>query len=540
MNMLFGGFLAVPVFGVLLIFVSKTSRQALMIMLATALCGALLSGVLAAQVAQAGVIEVAGGLFRADHFSAWHMIILAIVVFLPSSVYAYTYFEGGKGIDLGYAKRFGMLWLGAFAAMSTALLSGNIGIMWVAIEASTLFTAFLIFRQGNAASLEAMWKYIIMCSVGVAFAFIGTLLMAAAGQQAGLEGGDSLLLQKIYLVRGALKPSLALTAFIFILVGYGTKAGLAPMHNWLPDAHSQAPGPVSAMFSGFLLNAALYCILRFLPLFSPSDGGASVLQGGKAGSMLVGAALASSKAQIILMGFALLSLVISSAFIFFQKDAKRMLAYCSVEHMGIIAFAYALGPVGTIAGLFHTLNHSFAKTAGFFSAGSLGKKLHTNELARFSGASKRYPLYAIGFAVSLLALIGVAPFSVFMSEFMLVSSTVAARRFVPLAIFLAATSIVFLVMLKHAIAILWKSPPDQAQAYTPGCAPGGTFSGAPAIAPHKNANPTEFSAPSGVPPISEYLVIGLPLAFLLVLGLWMPHGLSDFLTKALDSLWSMK
>ena len=538
--MLFGGFLAVPVFGVLLILVSKSSRQALMIMLATALCGALLSGVLAAQVAQAGVIEVAGGLFRADHFSAWHMIILAIVVFLPSSVYAYTYFEGGKGIDLGYAKRFGMLWLGAFAAMSTALLSGNIGIMWVAIEASTLFTAFLIFRQGNAASLEAMWKYIIMCSVGVAFAFIGTLLMAAAGQQAGLEGGDSLLLQKIYLVRGALKPSLALTAFIFILVGYGTKAGLAPMHNWLPDAHSQAPGPVSAMFSGFLLNAALYCILRFLPLFSPSDGGASVLQGGEAGSRLAGAALASSKAQIILMGFALLSLVISSAFIFFQKDAKRMLAYCSVEHMGIIAFAYALGPVGTIAGLFHTLNHSFAKTAGFFSAGSLGKKLHTNELAGFSGASKRYPMYAIGFAVSLLALIGVAPFSVFMSEFMLVSSTVAARRFVPLAIFLAATSIVFLVMLKHAIAILWKSPPDQAQAYTPGCAPGGTFSGAPAIAPHKNANPTEFSAPSGVPPISEYLVIGLPLAFLLVLGLWMPHGLSDFLTKALDSLWSMK
>lgn len=524
MNMLFGGFLLVPVLGVLLILISKSSRQALIIMLAAAFGGALLSGILTAQVAQTGVIEVAGGLFRVDHFSAWHMVILAIIVFLPSSIYAYTYFEGGKGIDLGYAKRFGMLWLGAFAAMSTALLSGNIGIMWVAIEASTLFTAFLIFRQGNAASLEAMWKYIIMCSVGVAFAFIGTLLMAAAGQQAGLEGSDSLLLQKIYLVRGALKPSLALTAFIFILVGYGTKAGLAPMHNWLPDAHSQAPGPVSAMFSGFLLNAALYCILRFLPLFSPSDKGASVLQSGKAGSMLAGAALASSEAQIILMGFALLSLVISSAFIFFQKDAKRMLAYCSVEHMGIIAFAYALGPIGTIAGLFHTLNHSFAKTAGFFSAGSLGKKLHTNELARFSGASKRYPLYAIGLAVSLLSLIGIAPFSVFMSEFMLVSSAVAAQRFVPLAIFLAATSIVFLVMLKHAIAILWKNTPGEDKTVPPPGAPGGMSD----------------RASNGMPPISEYLVIGLPLAFLLVLGLWMPHGLSDFLTKALDSLWSMK
>lgn len=521
--MLFVGLLVLPVLGALSMLAVKSSRAVLSIMLAATIGGAVLSAVLAAQVASLGVIEVAGGQLRADHFSAWHQVLLAIAVFLPSSLYAFGYFGGGTEIDAAYARRFGMLWLGAFAAMSLALLSGNIGIMWVAIEASTLFTAFLIFRQGNAASLEAMWKYIIMCSVGVAFAFIGTLLMAAAGQQAGLEGGDSLLLKRLFDVRGALKPNLALAAFVFMLVGYGTKAGLAPMHNWLPDAHSQAPGPVSAMFSGFLLNAALYCVLRFLPLFG-GEGGAVPGAVGAAG----GAHAGLSKAQLMLMAFALLSLVISSAFIFFQKNAKRMLAYCSVEHMGIIALAYALGPVGTLAGLFHTLNHSLAKTAGFFSAGSLGKKMHSNELADFAGASSRLPLYALGLAASLFALIGVAPFAVFMSEFMLVRSAVAARQYLPLGLFLAATSVVFLVMLKHAIAILWKREPAA------------ELGGSGAQGQSAGHEPMVHDTPGAAPALSEYLVIGVPLAVLIVLGLWMPKGLSEFLARALDALWSMQ
>lgn len=493
MNLPFILLLALPVIGAASVLLVKKSSQALQVTLLAAVLTSLASLYLGALVIRLEVLEGLEGFFRVDSFSVWHLVLLTTAVFLPSTLYAYRYFEKGASIDLSYAKRFGLLWLGALAAMSLALVTGNIGIMWVAIEASTLFTAFLIFRNGNAASVEAMWKYIMMCSVGVALAFIGTLLMAAAGQQAGLEGGENLLIHKIYEVRALLKPNLALTAFIFILIGYGTKAGLAPMHNWLPDAHSQAPGPVSAMFSGFLLNTALYCILRFLPIVADEQ-------------------VAGVKAQVLLMVFAILSIVIASIFIFFQKDAKRMLAYCSVEHMGIIAFAYSLGPIGAAAGLFHTLNHSLAKTASFFSAASLGKKLHTNALSAFTGALRQYPLYALGFAGSMLALIGVAPFSIFISEFMLVSAAAEASQYLALGLFLAATSVVFLVMLKHSIAIVWgKSQAVETQ--------------------HRI---TLKSA--GI----ESLIILLPLLILAVLGIWKPLYLSRFMEMASSALWSMK
>lgn len=493
MNLPFILLLALPIIGAASVLLVKQSSQALLLTLLATGLTSLASLYLGALVVHADVIEGLNGFFRVDSFSVWHLVLLTTVVFLPSTLYAYRYFEKGTSIDLSYAKRFGLLWLGALAAMNLALVTGNIGIMWVAIEASTLFTAFLIFRNGNAASVEAMWKYIMMCSVGVALAFIGTLLMAAAGQQAGLEGGDNLLIHKIYEVSASLKPNLALTAFIFILIGYGTKAGLAPMHNWLPDAHSQAPGPVSAMFSGFLLNTALYCILRFFPIVADVH-------------------VAGVKAQILLMVFAILSIVIASIFIFFQKDAKRMLAYCSVEHMGIIAFAYSLGPIGAAAGLFHTLNHSLAKTVSFFSAASLGKKLHTNELSAFSGALQQYPLYSLGFAGSMLALIGVVPFSIFISEFMLVSAAVETSQYLALGLFLAATSVVFLVMLKHSIAIVWGK--------------------APAVETQHRV--TLKSA--GI----ESLIIILPLLILAVLGIWKPYYLSRIMEMASSALWSMK
>lgn len=493
MNVLILIVLLSPVIGAGLIFIFHNPKSVLLAMIATTGIVAAASIDLSVLIVQSALFEMANGFFRVDTFSSWHLVILTVLVFLPSSVYALQYFDHGRTMTLSYAKRFSILWLGALAAMSLALMTGNIGIMWVAIEASTLFTAFLIFRDNNAASIEAMWKYIIMCSVGVALAFIGTLLMAAAGQQAGLEGGDSLLLHKIFEVRALLKPNLALTAFIFILIGYGTKAGLAPMHNWLPDAHSQAPGPVSAMFSGFLLNTALYCILRFLPIVADIP-------------------VAGMKAQTILMIFAILSIVIASIFIFFQKDAKRMLAYCSVEHMGIIAFAYSLGPVGAVAGLFHTLNHSLAKTASFFSAASLGKKLHTNALSAFTGAFRQYPLYALGFAGSMLALIGVVPFSVFISEFMIVSAATASSYFFALGLFLAATSVVFLVMLKHSIHIVW------------GKAPAGEF---------PSQNSIKSSKVDGV-------IITMPLLILAALGIWKVPYFSSLMEMAASALWGMK
>ncbi|HWP68390.1 MAG TPA: proton-conducting transporter membrane subunit, partial [Rectinemataceae bacterium] len=345
--LLLGGFLAIPIFGALTMLVARTPRQVLVINFAASLGSGILSPGLALRLSGIDVISAADGFLRADYFSAWHLVLLTLAVFSPASLFSFSYFKNEAASSLSGMRRFGMLWQGSLASMSLALVSGNIGILWVAIEASTLFTAFLIMREGHPASLEAMWRYIIMCSVGVAFAFIGTLLFAAAAQKAGLSGSDSLMLEKIYQVKEKLNPSLAMAGFIFILIGYGTKAGLAPMHNWLPDAHSQAPGPVSAMFSGFLLNTALYCIVRFLPIASAASAD-------------------PNRPLQLLMLLGVLSIALSSIFIFFQKDAKRMLAYCSVEHLGIIAFGYALGPLGTFAALFHTMNHSLAKTTGFF------------------------------------------------------------------------------------------------------------------------------------------------------------------------------
>ncbi len=498
-------FLAIPAAGILLMLLARKAKTVLVLMAAFSALSAALSLGSAALVWSEGSISAASGILRIDMFSVWHLMILTLAVFTPASFFSISYFDSGKAMDIGKARRFGMLWLGSLASMSLALISGNIGIMWVGIEASTLLSAFLIMREGNPASIEAMWKYIIMCSVGVAFAFIGTLLTAAAAQKAGLGGNESLLLVRIYGVREKLEPTLVLAGFVFILIGYGTKAGLAPMHNWLPDAHSQAPGPVSAMFSGFILNTALYCILRFLPIAA----GAGQI-GDVSASAAAGISWAASRPLGILMVIGVFSVVLSAIFIFFQKDAKRMLAYCSVEHMGIIAFGYSLGPVGTFAALFHTLNHSLAKTVGFYTAGTLGKRLHSNDFSAFDGAAKIWPLWGLGFVASLLVLIGLAPSGVFMSEFLLIKAAVDMKAYVGLGLVLAAASLVFLVMLRHSIDVAWKKPPVSDAVATSGS----TW--------------------------TEKIVVILPLAILFVLGLWMPETLHTLIARASESLWSVK
>ena len=489
-NFILPGFILLPVLGIAVMFLLRSSLQVLITSFSVSLASGILALVLAYKLVSIEVIYNFKGFFRADAFSAWHLVILTLVVFSTASLFSFSYFNNGKDVKLRDMKRFGFLWLGSLAAMSSALISGNIGIMWVSIEASTLFTAFLILQKNNAGSLEAMWKYIIMCSVGVAFAFIGTLLFAAAAQQAGLNGNESLLLNKLYMLRDSLNPSFVITGFLFILIGYGTKAGLAPMHNWLPDAHSQAPAPVSAMFSGFLLNTALYCIIRFLPIVRAAGG-------------------YDGKAQRVLMFFGIFSIILASIFIFFQKDAKRLLAYCSVEHLGIIALGYSLGPAGTMGALFHTLNHSIAKSTGFYSAGMLGKMMKSNDLKSFYGAAKTFKLWGTGLALSLMALIGLAPFAVFISEFQVIKATVDNHNYIILALFLAATSIVFIAIIRHAIKILWK-PANHSET------------------PEKSFN------------LIAVLTVFIPVAALILFGLWVPESIKKLMELAGNALWSVE
>ena len=435
----------------------------------------------ASTAVSAGPLFAARGWLYLDALSAYHLGVLALVLG-ASSLYAWGYFrdELAEGaLSVHASRKFGALWFGSATAMTAVLVSNNLGLMWVGIEATTLLTAFLICVHVTPLSLEAMWKYLVVCSVGVAFAFMGTLLVASSAQRLGLDVAYMLLWTRLRASAASLAPGPMKLAFLFLLVGYGTKAGLAPLHSWLPDAHSQAPAPVSALFSGFMLNTALYCIMRYLPLVEGATGWTH--WGGE-----------------LLAGFGIFSILLSAAFIVFQHDGKRLLAYHSVEHMGIIALGIGLGGIGTFAALWHTLNHAICKALAFFSVGRLGQMYGTHDLNRMAGAMRRAPVWGIGFFGGVLALIGVAPFAIFMSEFQILRAAASAHAHVALVLFLLGGGIVFVGALRHAITPAW------------------------------GAEVCEPRVPSGS--LADAVLVFGGLGLLLLLGLWLPEPL----VRALD------
>jgi hydrogenase-4 component F len=321
---------------------------------------------------------------------------------------------------------------------------------------------------------------LLICSVGIAFAFIGTIFTAASVQSAGIVASDALLWTRLAAPDVHLDPTLMKFAFIFILVGYGTKTGLAPIHSWLPDAHSQAPAPVSAMFSGFLLNTALYCILRYVPLVRHTLG--------------------SGFADGVLIFFGAFSIIVAAGFIVFQRDAKRLLAYSSVEHLGIITLGFGLGPLGSFAALFHMLNHSLSKSLAFFSVGRLGQRYGTHDMATLSGALRADRVWGLGLLGSLLALIGAAPFAIFMSEYQLLRAAIGSGAWAVLILFLAAGAVVFISALRHLIDMAFGDARS------------------PVIAASKSK--------------SSVLIVASVMGLMLFLGLWMPPWLSEAIGHA--------
>ena len=474
--------LAVAVAGAALCLSLPRPRQVLTTIVAvSAVEMAFAINIWAAVLAGPGSVTAAEQWFYIDAFSAFHIVVL-VLVFLLSSAFAGVYFtsEAAHGFMISVARRFGALWLGSLAAMLLVLMSNNLGIMWVGMEATTLLSAFLISLYPTRLSLEAMWKYLIICSIGIAFAFMGTLLAAASIQSGGIVEADALLWTHLASPEAHLDPILMKFAFVFVLVGYGTKAGLAPIHSWLPDAHSQAPAPVSAMFSGFLLNTALYCVMRFVP---PAQH-----------------ALGPNFANGLLIVFGTLSILVAAGFIVFQRDAKRLLAYHSVEHMGIITLGYGLGPLGAFAALFHTLNHSVCKSLAFFAVGRLGQRFGSHEMHTISGALRADHLWGIALLVSLLALIGVAPFSIFMSEYQLLRAAAGTGAWLALALFLIASGVVLVSALRHLIDMAFGDP--------------------------KAHEPPAREGKLAVP------IVVLAVGLLLVLGLWMPLSLSQAIASA--------
>jgi len=290
--------------------------------------------------------------------------------------------------------------------MNLALVSNNIGLMWVAIELATLTTVLMVGIYRTHEALEAAWKYFILGSVGIALALFGTILVYTMAQPVLGEGTAAMVWSNLLVHASKFDTSLLNLAFVFLLLGYGTKVGLVPLHAWLPDAHAEGPTPISAVLSGLLLNVALYAVLRFKMLMAAQPD-----------------ALAPGP---LMISMGLLSLVFSAFMLYRRRDIKRLFAYSSIEHMGIIVFAFGMGgALANFAGLLHMVMHSLTKSAIFFSVGHIAQIKGTQRIAAIRGLTQSHPALGWGLALGVLAIAGMPPFGVFMSEFLIISSTFA-------------------------------------------------------------------------------------------------------------------
>jgi hydrogenase-4 component F len=308
-------------------------------------------------------------------------------------------------------------------SMLMVVVVDSLGLMWIAVEGTTLVSAFLVGFYKKSEAMEASWKYLIICSVGITLALLGIILLYASSVSALGENADTLDWSVLRSVAGQLDPALVKISFIFILVGLGTKAGLAPMHTWLPDAHSQAPTPISALLSAVLLNCAMYGVLRVHILASEAVPGFS---------------------SSLLTFFGLLSLAIATAFILTSRDLKRFLAYSSVEHMGIIALGFGIGgPLAVFGAVFHVLAHSLTKTLMFFGAGNVIQKYRTREMKDIKGLGRTMPATASLLVMGGAAIAGSPPFAVFIGELFIISGALAQGEYLVAGLFIALIVMIF-------------------------------------------------------------------------------------------------
>lgn len=379
----------------------------------------------AACVLTAQVIEDGSQLLWHDQFFIdplnVFMVTLTAFVSLTTAIFSRPYMrieqDHGKMTPSRMRLYHSMYQLFSFT-MLLGFTTNNLGIIWVAMEAATLTTVLLVSVYRTAASLEAAWKYFILCGVGIAQALFGTILMYMAADKVLGPEHATLLWTSLNDIKGQLDPTIITLAFVFLLIGYGTKIGLVPLHSWLPDAHAEGPTPVSAVLSGLLLNVAMYAVLR-----------CKVLTDGALGTQMAGQ---------LMMGFGLLSVTVAAFFLSRQKDVKRMFSYSSIEHMGLITFAFGMGgPVANFAGLLHMTVHSLVKSAIFFTVGHATQKAGTQVMSEIRGLIKVNPTVGWGLMLGVMAILGMPPFGVFASEFLILTTAMREQPWAAPFLFLA-------------------------------------------------------------------------------------------------------
>ena len=398
--------LGAPLLGAVLLAVLGAHRRAPALNVGFSLLTFLAACALTARVISQGNLLVANEQFFIDPFNVF-LVTLTAFVGLTTSIFSrpYMMIEAQHGrLGPGRLRLYHSMYQLFMFTMLLALTTNNLGLMWVAMEAATLSTVLLVTLYRTPASLEAGWKYFILCGVGIAQALFGTMLVYFAAERIlGGEGVTALLWTHLDVVKGELEPTVMSLAFVFLLVGYGTKVGLAPLHNWLPDAHAEGPTPISAVLSGLLLNVAIYAVVRC--------------------KVLVEGSVQSPLPSQMLMGFGLTSVVLAAFFLWRQRDIKRLFAYSSIEHMGIITFAFGMGgPVANFAALLHMTVHSLTKSAIFFAVGHATQKAGSQLIDNIRGLITLSPTVGWGLMLGSLAILGMPPFGVFASEFLILTT----------------------------------------------------------------------------------------------------------------------
>jgi hydrogenase-4 component F len=450
----------------------------------TCAAGLLLVG----QVVGNGRQTAADGLLAVDALSAV-LVLVIVTIGLFATITSVNYLRHDVRHGETAPDQVGWYHCGLHAfiwTMLTTVLVDNLGLLWVAIEATTLASALLVGFYRTRAALEAAWKYLILCTVGITFALFGVLLTYYAGDRLLGPHQATLSWSGLLPIAGGLDPDLMRLAFVFVVIGFGAKAGFAPLHTWLPDAHSQAPSPVSGLLSGVLLNCALYGVLRFVPIAAPSVGPRFV--------------------HDVLLGFGLFSIAVAVPFILVQRDLKRLLAYSSVEHVGLITAAIGVGgPAALFAGLLHLLNHAITKSLLFFAAGEVVQRYGgTRRISRIRGAARAIPVAGPLFLLAALAISGLPPSGVFLSELgILISAFLENAAWVGVLI-LALLAATFAGLCGHVVNVAFGRP----------------------IRPLEPAKSSSTTLLALVP-----LAIGV-----VVLGVWVPDGLRTLLRQAADTI----
>ena len=471
--------LGFPLVGAALLALIGERRQASVVNVAVSLLTFLAAVALTLRVIVDGPLLVLDRQFFVDSFNVF-LVALTAFVGLTTAIFSRPYMqieqEHGR-LTVGRLRLYHSMYQLFNCTMLVALLTNNMGILWVAMEAATLTTVLLVSLYRTPASLEAAWKYFILCGVGIAQALFGTILLYFAAEQVLGAGGGALLWTELDRVKGNLEPTVLSIAFVFLLVGYGTKVGLVPLHNWLPDAHAEGPTPVSAVLSGLLLNVALYAVVRC--------------------KVLVEGSLHSSFASQLMMGFGLLSVVVAALLLSRQKDVKRLFAYSSIEHMGIITFAFGMGgAIANFAALLHMTVHSLTKSAIFFAVGHAAQMSGTQVMDEIRGLIMTSPLLGWGLVLGTLAILGMPPFGVFASEFLILITAMREQPWTT-PFLLAALGLAFAAVFSRVQAMVFGEATSQRLPLRPAMLP-----------------------------------VFMHLVLVLMLGLWIPPFLADWYRQA--------